>query len=43
MNKTKPAYFEQEDILLLAIADEPENESIELSLNITVELNDKWN
>lgn len=41
MNKTKLAYFEEEDILHLAIADEPEGGSIELSPNITAELNDK--
>jgi len=34
-------YFEQEDILHLAITDEPERSSIELSPNITVELNHK--
>ena len=40
MNKTKMAYFEKEDILHLAISDEPEGSSIELSPNITAELND---
>ena len=35
------AYFEQEDILHFAISDEPERGSIELSPNITAELNDK--
>ena len=40
MNKTKMAYFEQEDILYLEISDEPETGSIELSPNITAELND---
>jgi uncharacterized protein YuzE len=35
------AYFEKEDILHLAISDEPEGGSIELSPNMTVELNDK--
>ena len=34
------AYFEQEDILYLEISDEPETGSIELSPNITAELND---
>ena len=34
------AYFDQEDILHLAISDEPERGSIELSPNITAELND---
>ncbi|MYB95229.1 DUF2283 domain-containing protein [Candidatus Poribacteria bacterium] len=40
MNKPKITYFEQEDILHLVISDEPESNSLELSLNITVELND---
>ena len=40
MNKTKMAYFEKEDILHLAISDEPEGGSLELSPNITAELND---
>lgn len=33
-------YFEKEDILHLAISDEPEGRSIELSPHITAELND---
>ena len=33
-------YFEQEDILHLAISDEPERGSMELALNVTAELND---
>ena len=33
-------YFEKEDILHLVISDEPESNSIELSSNITAELND---
>ena len=41
MNKTRLAYFENEDVLHVAISDEPESESIELSPNITAELNDK--
>ncbi len=41
MNKMKMKYFDKEDILHLAISDEPESGSIELSPNITVELNDK--
>ena len=40
LNMTKMAYFEQEDKLHLEISDEPERGSIELSPNITVELND---
>ena len=39
MNKTKMAYFEQEDILHLEISDELEMGNIELSPNITAELN----
>ncbi len=41
MNKTKLMYFESEDVLHLAISDEPEGGSIEISPNITAELNDK--
>lgn len=41
MNKTKLAYFENDDVLHLAISDDPESGSIELSPNITAELNDK--
>lgn len=41
MNKAQIKYFEQEDVLHLLISDEPEYRSIELSPNITVELNEK--
>ena len=41
MSKTRVRYFEQEDVLYLIIGDEPEGRSIEISPNITVELNDK--
>ena len=34
-------YFEQEDVLYLLIAEGTENRSLELSPNITVELNDR--
>jgi len=34
-------YFEQEDILHLALSDEPEAGSVEIGPNITAELNDK--
>jgi len=34
-------YFEQEDVLHLALSAEPEAGSVELSPNITVELNEK--
>ena len=40
MNRTKMAYFEKEDILHLAISDEPESGSIELGPNMTAELNE---
>jgi uncharacterized protein YuzE len=33
------AYFEADDVLHLAISDEPEAESVELSPNVTAELN----
>ena len=41
MNKPRISYFEKEDVLHLVISDEPESSSIELSPNITVELNDQ--
>ena len=40
MNKPKMTYFEKEDILHLVISDEPESGSLELSPNITAELNE---
>lgn len=40
-SKSRMAYFQQEDILHIAISDEPEARSIELIPNITVELNDE--
>lgn len=41
MSKTQMMYFENEDVLHLSISEEPESGSIELSPNITAELNDK--
>lgn len=41
MNKMRIRYFEQEDILHLVVAEGPESRSLELSPNITVELNDQ--
>ena len=41
MNKTRMAYFEKDDVLHLAILDEPEAGIAEVSPNITVELNAK--
>ena len=40
MNKPRMTYFEKEDILHLVISDEPESGSLELSPNITAELNE---
>lgn len=39
MNKNQMKYFMNEDILHLAISDESESDSIEISPNITAELN----
>lgn len=41
MSPVRMVYFEKEDILHLAISEEPEFGSVELSPNITAELNDK--
>jgi uncharacterized protein YuzE len=41
MNKPKMCYFEKEDILHLMISDGEEANSVELSPNITVELNEQ--
>ena len=38
---TQVVYFEKEDVLHLALSDEPEAGSVEISPNITVELNEK--
>jgi len=35
------AYFEKDDVLHLAISDEPETGSVEISPNITAEINAK--
>ncbi len=40
MNKPKMKYFDQEDILHLVISEERQGDSLELSPNITAELND---
>jgi uncharacterized protein YuzE len=40
MSKTQMTYFEKEDVLHLVISDEPEANSVELSPNITAELNE---
>ena len=39
MNKTKMNYFKEEDVLHVIISDDKEWNSVELSPNITVELN----
>ena len=41
MGKPCMAYFEKDDVLHLAISDEPEEGSVEVSPNITAELNAK--
>jgi uncharacterized protein YuzE len=41
MNKTMMTYFKDEDILHLVVSDEQEASSIELSPNITAELNER--
>ncbi len=41
MNNAKLAYFEKEDILHLSISNDAEENSIEISPNITAELNGK--
>lgn len=41
MNDPKLSYFEKEDILHLSISDEKESGSVEISPNVTAELNEK--
>ena len=41
MNKPKMTYFEENDVLHLVISEENEAGGVELSPNITAELNDK--
>ena len=41
MSKPRLAYFEKEDILHLVVNEAPEAQSVELSPNVTAELNDK--
>jgi len=40
MNKTKMTYFKEEDVLHLIISDEKEANSVEVSPNVTAEIND---
>lgn len=39
MSETRMVYFEDDDVLHLTISDEPEANSVELSPNVTAELN----
>lgn len=39
MNDTRMAYFQEVDVLHLSISEEPEAGSVEISPNITAELN----
>ena len=41
MNRSHMAYFEKDDVLHLSISDDHETGSIEISPNITAEINDK--
>lgn len=41
MSNTRMVYFEENDILHLSVSDEPEAASVELSPNITAELNEQ--
>jgi uncharacterized protein YuzE len=41
MSKARMAYFEKDNVLHITISEEPEAGSIEVSPNITAELNDK--
>lgn len=40
MSNPRMAYFQDEDVLHLSISDEPEADSVELSPNVTAELNE---
>ncbi len=41
MNETRMAYFENDDVIHLLLSDEPEAGSVDVSPNITAELNAK--
>lgn len=41
MSNTRMVYFEENDILHLSVSDEPETAGVELSPNITAELNEQ--
>lgn len=41
MSKAHMVYFEKDDVLHLAISDDPEVSSVEVSPNVTAELNER--
>ena len=41
MSNPRMVYFEENDILHLSVSDEPETASVELSPNVTAELNEQ--
>ncbi len=41
MSKARMTYFEKDDVLHLAISDDPEAGSVEVSPNVTAEINSK--
>jgi uncharacterized protein YuzE len=41
MSNTRMVYFEENDVLHLSVSNEPETASVELSPNITAELNEQ--
>ena len=41
MSNTRMVYFEENDVLHLSVSDEPEAGSVELSPNVTAELNEQ--
>ncbi len=41
MNKTRLVYFEEDDVLHLIVSDDEEAGSVEVSPNITAELNNR--
>ena len=41
MNKTNMTYFEDEDVLHMVVAEGPETSSVEISPNITAELDNE--
>jgi uncharacterized protein YuzE len=41
MNKARMTYFEEEDVLHFALSNEKETNSVEISPNVTAELNER--